>query len=196
MLAALVFLLATEGRPLHYWGAQPPVISVAHGVDGGEAAQLTDLHAAADRGALVLRFSFDRAVRDAIQLPDGTPVSGRLSATLYLDADDNRATGIDQGPGDLRTGADFKLELGVVSVGADPDEHRPAQALVTVALFRLARDGRRHALWRTDDAASPAAVSPHGEWVEVRIPPQHLAPARMRLILALGDGARDGRFAP
>jgi hypothetical protein len=54
---------------------------------------------------------------------NGAPVSGRLRAVLYVDADDNPKTGLAAGPKDPRTGADRRLEVGVIAVGADPDEN-------------------------------------------------------------------------
>ena len=158
---------------------------------------MTEVHGALDKGQLVLRFTFDREVRSALYLQDGAPVSGRLRAALDIDADGDRATGVASGAGDLRTGADHRLELGVVALGRDDDEKLPAQALVTAALFAVAADGRRRSLWRADDAANPQQVSIRGEWVELRLPLDKV-PARdgSRLILSVGDKAYDGRLKP
>src|SRR6266481_1758396 len=76
-----------------------------------------------------------------IYLPGGLPVSGRLRAVVYVDADADRATGWDLGPDDLRTGAEYRLEVGVLALGADEEEKLPAQALVTAFLASLGRDG-------------------------------------------------------
>ena len=80
------------------------MIAVESAATGGVEAQIEEVHAALDKGALVVRFTFDRAVRDAIRLADGAPVSGRLRATLWVDRDADRATGLDQGPDDLAHG--------------------------------------------------------------------------------------------
>lgn len=197
MLHLLLALLAAEGRPLVYWGSQPAVIIADAPASPPLEARASEVHALLDREGLVLRFSFDRPVRQALLLPDGTPVSGRLQAVLYLDVDDNRTTGFDGGPGDLRTGADRRLEVGVVYVGADEEERRKAAGVVTATLAALAPDGRRRTLWRADDASAPRQVSVYGEWIEVRLPQEAAAAGPgARLILAVGDEAWDGRLAP
>src|SRR5262245_7373427 len=84
---------ANEGRPLFYWGARPPVIAVEAAAAESVEAQVTEVHAAREKDGVVLRFTFDRPVASALYLPDRTPVSGRLRATLYVDADDDRRTG-------------------------------------------------------------------------------------------------------
>src|SRR5262245_10599254 len=195
MLLALAVLLA-EGRPLFYWGARPPVVTAAAPAQGGAEAHVTEVHAAADVRGLVLRFTFDREVSRAVLLPDGTPVSGRLRAVLYLDTDDDRGSGLLQGSLDPRTGADSHLEVGVLSLGEDPEEGRKASAVITAAVSSLAADGRRKVLWRGDSDASPLAVSAHGEWVEVRVPAASL-PVKppIRLVLAEGDRTFEGRLA-
>jgi hypothetical protein len=182
----------SRGAPLFYWGARPALIAVRP-LEGSVEAQVAELHAAVDREELVLRFSFDRPVREALFLADGTPVSGRLRAVLYVDQDGDRTTGLAGGPRDLRTGAERRLEIGVISVGADPDEKRSAEAIVTAAFASLEEDGRRRTLWRGDDTATPRRVSHRGEWLEVRLPPEStvLGP-RCRLVLAIGDAAVDG----
>jgi hypothetical protein len=197
MLVLLVLLAAGEGRPLFYWGARPAVLTAeAVGAPTGTDARVTELHAAIDPRGLVVRFTFDREARSAMQLPDGTPVSGRLRAVLYLDADDDRQTGLSQGPLDPRTGAERRLEVGVVSVGEDAEEQRKASAVLTATLSSLDREGRRKTLWRADGDGSPSEVSAHGEWVEVRLPPAILAPTPpIRMILAAGDRTFEGRLA-
>ncbi|HET7291625.1 MAG TPA: hypothetical protein VFM88_04305, partial [Vicinamibacteria bacterium] len=105
MLHSLALLvLAVEGRPLYYWGARPAVVTLDEPATRGVEAAVLELHAARDGGDLVLRVGFDRPVREAVRLPDGTPVSGRLKAVVYIDADDDRSTGTQEGPADLRTG--------------------------------------------------------------------------------------------
>jgi hypothetical protein len=197
VLLPVLLLAFTPGRPLFYWGARPPVIATEAEADRGPEARIVEVHAALDRGDLVLRLTLDRPVQEALYLPTGEPVSGRLRAVLYLDADGDRATGLDQGPRDLRTGADYRLEVGVVALGEDKDEKLPAQALVTAFLASLAPDGRRRSLWRGDDAATPDRVSVRGEWVELRLPGA-LVPLRpgARLILTDGERSWDGRIGP
>ena len=195
LLAAL--LAEAGGRPLFYWGARRPVIVAPAAAEAGVEAQVLEVHAARDGGDLVLRFTLDRPVREAIRLPDGAPISGRLRAVLYVDADDDRRTGWDQGPGDLRTGADARLDLGAVSIGEDPEEKRPAGVVVSATLYSLTIEGRRRTLWRGDDDSEPQRVSAHGEWVELRVPTDafQVSP-RARLILAAADGPHDGRLEP
>lgn len=173
------------------------MILVEAAAERSEEAWVLEVHAALDHEGLVLRLTFDRPVREALYLAGGAPVSGRLRAVLYLDADDDRATGLDQGPRDLRTGADQRLEVGVVSVGEDPEEKRKASAVVSASLFSLAPDGRRRSLWQGDDAASPRELSVHGEWIEIRLPPARPSVrVGARLILAFGDRSWDGRLTP
>ena len=192
----LALLIAGEGRPLFYWGARPALVTVEAATAAAPTdAQVTELHAAADPRGLVVRFSFDREVRSAMQLPDGTPVSGRLRAVLYLDTDDDRGTGLSQGPLDPRTGAERRLEIGVVSVGEDPEENRKASAVLTATLSSLDREGRRKTLWRGDAEGSPNDVSAHGEWVEVRLPPTIVEPnPPIRMVIAAGDRSFEGRL--
>lgn len=196
MLGLCLALLLAEGPPLFYWGARPAVIAVEAGnVPAPDSvARLQEVHAALDKGALLLRFTFDRPVRDATHLADGSPVSGRLRATLYLDRDDDRATGLQQGPADLRTGADLRLEVGVVAVGEDAEEKRPATALITATLASVDASGKRKTLWRTDDLESPRRVSARGEWLELRLPAEVQVGPRARLVLSLDDRALDGRL--
>jgi hypothetical protein len=191
----LALLLAPpEGPPLFYWGARPPVITVEGGDASGAEARVLEVHAALDRGALVLRFTFDRPVREATRLPDGAPVSGRLRAALYIDRDGDRTSGLDGGPGDLRTGADLRLEVGVLTVGEDPEEKRAARALILATLSSLARDGRRKTLWRAEDAQNPREVAARGDWLELRLPREAGVAPQARLILSGDDHALDGRL--
>jgi hypothetical protein len=184
-----------EGHPLFYWGARPPIVTVAAPAEKGLEANVVEVHAAVDSGGLVLRFSFDRAVAEALYLPDGSPVSGRLRASLYIDADDDRGTGFDAGGGDVRTGADNRIDIGSVSVGEDAEEQRKASVLVAATVYSLTREGRRRTLWRGDDESAPRQVSAHGEWVEIRLPLSTLAlRPRARLILVTPDGPKDGRL--
>ncbi len=201
MLALLLMFLAAEGPPLFYWGARPAVIATLAGAEApreegvaGLTARVAEVHAALDKGALVLRFTFDRPVRESTILPDGAPVSGRLRATLYLDGDDDRSTGLREGPADLRTGADLRLEVGVVAVGEDPEEKITARALLSATLAAVAPDGRRKILWRADDLGSPREVRAHGEWLELRLPALAQVGPNPRLILLLDDRALDGRL--
>ena len=95
MKTLLLVLLVTQapGRPLFYWGARPATIVIHAAAGAGIAARVTEIHGIVDEGDLVLRVSFDRAVSDALYLPSGAPVSGRLRAALYVDGDVNRSTG-------------------------------------------------------------------------------------------------------
>jgi hypothetical protein len=197
VLLLALLLAAPEGRPLFYWGARAPVIETGAEGEGSGPARVVEVHAALDAGSLLLRFSFDRRVRESLYQPDGTPVSGRLSAALYLDRDDDRGSGLAGTADDGRTGADLRFELGVLSLGADPDEKIEARAIVTTALYALAPDGKRRQLWQRDDASHPQEVSAHGEWVEVRLPRDRVGIAGpARLILAVGSKTWEGRFAP
>jgi hypothetical protein len=191
---ALVLLLPPEGRPFVYWGARPAVVAFDAGEPAGDAARILELHAAREPGFLVLRLSFDRPVADALRLPDGTPVSGRLKAVLYLDTDDDRATGSQHGAADLRTGAERRLELGAVAMGADPEEGRAASVIVSATLHALTREGRRRTLWTGDDE-DPARLRRYGDAVEVRIPDDSVGNVGpLRLVVVSEDGARDGRL--
>jgi hypothetical protein len=187
-------LLLADGPPLFYWGARAAVIIVDGASRGeGTSASLQEVHAALDKGSLVLRFTFDRAVSEAT-VQDGAPVSGRLRATLYVDRDADRATGLDEGATDLRTGADLRVEVGVLAVGADPEEKVEARAVLMVTAAALERDGRRKTLWRGDDVQNPREVSARGEWLELRLPETLGIGAGARLILSLPERALDGRL--
>jgi hypothetical protein len=198
VLACLLalFLAAAAGRPLYYWGSRAPVIVAEVERGRGTSAQVEEVHAVMDKGSLVVRVSFDRPVAEVLHLPDGSPVSGRLQAVLYLDADADRKTGYDAGPADLRTGADYSLEIGVLALGEDPDENRKAEALITAALYSF-QGTRRKTLWRGDESATASAIAYHGDWVDVRLPVAlvSLKPGA-RMALSAGDTSLDGRIAP
>jgi hypothetical protein len=186
---------AVEGRPLFYWGARPPLLEVDPTGPPGSEARNTEIHAAFDRGDLVLRWTFDRPVREALALPDGTPVSGRLRSVVYIDADDDTRTGTRGGSDDLTAGSELRLELGAVTLGEDPEEKRTATSLLVATLVSLTPEGRRRVVWRVDDQGEPGRLSRHGEWVELRVPIE-LAQIRpgSRLVLLSGGRPVSGRL--
>ena len=194
LLLAALLVPAAEG-PGFAFGNRPPVIRAPAPAGGNEAA-VTEVHAALDGAGLVLRFTFDRPVQRALYDASGAPVSGRLRAVLYVDADDNPKTGLAAGAKDLRTGADRRLEVGVIAVGADPDENLGASALVTAALSDLA-GRKRLARWRGDAAGTPGHVKTGGRWVEVRLDGER-GPFKRTARLVLADGERflEGRLGP
>lgn len=198
MVLLLVMLLAQPlGRPLFYWGARPATIvtDVAHGE--GIAAQVTEVHGVVDGGELVLRVSFDRPVSDVLYLPSGAPVSGRLRAAIYVDGDADRNTGWSAASDDPRAGADYRIDLGVLALGADPAEGISAQALVTVSAFALTSQGRQRSLWRTDHSASPGQVSIRGDAIEMRVPSGSVSVSpTARLALVVGDHGFEGTLGP
>lgn len=194
VILALTLMLAAEGRPLFYWGARPAVVAMQEPATKTDEALVLELHAANDKGDLVMRFSFDRPVREALWLPDGTPVSGRLKAVVYIDTDDDRRTGTQEGASDLRTGAERRIELSALAMGEDAEEHRAATALVAATLHGLTQEGRRRTLWRADSEL-PNRVSVRGEFVELRVPADRVgADARCRFVLVSGGDVRDGRL--
>ena len=194
VILALALVLAAEGRPLFYWGARPAIVTLKEPATRSEEAVVLELHAAPDQGDLVMRFSFDRPVREALWLPDGTPVSGRLKAVVYIDTDDDRRTGTQEGASDLRTGAERRIELSALAMGEDAEEHRAATALVAATLHGLTQEGRRRTLWRADSEL-PNRVSVRAEFVELRVPADRVgADARCRFILVSGEDVRDGRL--
>jgi len=194
VVLALAVLLAVEGRPLFYWGARPAVVTMNEPAAKGEEAVVLELHAARDKADLVLRFSFDRPVREALWLPDGTPVSGRLKAVVYIDTDDDRRTGAQEGTADLRTGAERRIELGALAMGEDAEEHRAAIALVSATMQGLTQEGRRRTLWRADSDV-PSRVSVHGDAIELRVPADRVgADGKCRFVLLSGGDVRDGRL--
>lgn len=195
-LLLLAILLAPPAQgPGFPFGNRPPVIRAA-APGGGDEAAVTAVHAALDGADLVVRFTFDRPVQRAMYGADGAPVSGRLRAVLYVDADANPKTGLAAGAKDARTGADRRLEVGVIAVGADPDENLGATAVVTAALSDLTGK-RRRAGWRGDTTATPRQVSTGGRWVEVRLDGER-GPFKgtARLVLADGERLVEGRLGP
>ena len=194
LVCLLGVLLAAEGRPLFYWGARPAVVTAEAGEKDAVHARVTEVHAAIDGADVMLRFTFDRPVRDALSL-DGAPVSGRLSALLEIDADDDRATGLDAGPLDLRTGADRRIEVATRYLGADPAERRTASVEVTARMASVSREGRLRTLWRETDDGDPRRLSWHADVLELRIPAARLdLQARSRFILSGAEGVWDGRL--
>lgn len=194
MALLLLAALLAQG-PGFSFGNRPPVIR-APARDGGDEAAVTEVHAALDGADLVVRFTFDRPVQRALYGADGAPVSGRLRAVLYVDADGEKKTGLSAGPKDPRTGADRRLEVGVVAVGADPEENRGAAAVVTASLSDLAGKSRR-SRWRGDAAATPGQVSTGGRWVEIRLRGERGPFKRAaRLVLAEGERFLEGRLGP
>lgn len=195
-LLLVLFLAQPLGRPLYYWGARPATISTDVSSGEGIAAQVTEIHGVVDDGELVLRVSFDRPVSEALYLPSGAPVSGRLRAALYVDGDALRTTGWAAEAGDPRAGAEYRLDLGVLALGADPAEGIAAQALVTASAFTLTATGRQRSLWRTDHSASPDRISIRGDAVEVRVPSLVSVVPTARLALVVGDRGFEGRLQP
>jgi len=193
ILAALAVPAAQD--PPFAWQSRPPVIRAAPRAGGKEAAVST-VHAALDGAALVVRFTFDRPVQRALYGEDGAPVSGRLRAVLYVDADGDRKTGLAAGPEDPRAGADRRLEVGVVAVGANPEENLGASAVVTASLSDL-QGKRRRARWRGDAGATPGQVLTGGTWVEVRLPAERGPWKRTcRLVLAEGERFLEAGLGP
>lgn len=192
---ALDMLLAGEGRPLFYWGAREAVVEAEPAEADPLRARAIQLHAALDGEDLVVRFTFDRPVADALRLPDGSPVSGRLAATLDIDVDDDRGSGLDAGADDLRTGADRRVELATRFLGGDEAERRAPAVLVTARLMAVARDSARRTLWRQDDSDDEGRLSWHGDQVELRVPAARVGlGAAARFILGDGERVRDGRL--
>ena len=195
-LLLLVVLLA-QGRPLFYWGSRSPVVTPGEHQGPPEIARVVEIHAALDRGDLVIRLTLDRPVRDATHLPDGAPVSGRLQARIYLDLDGDPATGQAGSSADSRTGTERLIELATLYVGEDEEQLRPAEARVIVAIDALDEAGRRSPLWSAEHVASPDRVSMRGEWVELRLPERHAPVAeRSRFVYATGLEVFEGRFRP
>lgn len=176
------------------WGRRLPVIVVEAPGGSGPEASVVEIHAAMDGDDLRLRLTLDRPVAEALYLPGGAPVSGRLRAVLYLDTDDDRRTGLEEGPRDLRTGAERRLDVEVIAVGADAEEKRPGRAVVAATLRALTRDGRRRVLWHGDDAGM-GGVTIDGRFVEVRLPAAQVALGpRARLILDAGGRTWAGQI--
>jgi hypothetical protein len=194
LLLAALSAPAPEGADFA-WGSRPPVIR-GDPRPAGEEAAVVAVHAALDGADLVLRFTFDRPVQRALYTADGAPVSGRLRAVLYVDGDGDRKTGLASRPDDPRVGADRRLEVGVVAVGANPEENLGASAVVTASVSDL-QGNRRRARWRGDAAATPRQVATRGNWVEVRLPAER-GPFKptARLVLAEGERFAEGRLTP
>jgi hypothetical protein len=196
-LVLTALLLQAPGRPLYYWGARPATLVTSTEGREGTEARVVEVHGVVDDGELVLEVTFDRPVRDALYLPSGAPVSGRLRATLYVDGDASRETGWAAGPGDARTGADYRIDLGVLALGADPEEGIAAQPLVTVHAVALSEQGRQRTVWRGDHSATPGRVSLRGDSVEMRLPAGAVdVSPTARLVLIEGDQACEGRLRP
>ena len=197
LLSLLVAQALAVGRPLFYWGARPATI-VTHVAPGeGVAARVTEIHGVVDEGDLVLRVSFDRAVSDVLYLASGAPVSGRLRAAVYVDGDVNRSTGWVAERGDPRAGADYRIDLGVLALGADPGEGILAEALVTVSAVALTPQGRQRELWRTDHSASPGLVSIRGDAVEMRVPADAVSVVpTARLAVVVDEKGFEGSLRP
>lgn len=193
-LLALGLALLAQGPPLFYWGSRPAVVS-GSADGGGELARVTEVHAARDGAELVLRFTFDRPVREALTTAQGAPVSGRLHAVLYVDADDDRSTGFAGAERDLRSGSERRIELGTQYLGEDPPERREPTVAVRLTLASVGRKGERRSLWRRDDTDQPRVVRVSGEWVEARLPLDRVGVGpRARLILVDGEQSWDGRL--
>ena len=112
MLLALIALAALPAaEPGFVWGNRPPVMARAGAPrPRSDEAAVVSVHAALDGGDLVVRFTFDRPVQRAIYGESGAPVSGRLRAVLYVDADDDRKTGLVAAANDPR-------QLVIVDIG-------------------------------------------------------------------------------
>ncbi len=199
MRTLLLALLVAQalGRPLFYWGARPATIVTDVAPGEGIAARVTEIYGVVDDGDLVLRVSFDRAVSSALYLASGAPVSGRLRAAVYVDGDVNRSTGWVAEPGDPRAGADYRIDLGVLALGADPGEGIAAEALVTVSAVALTPQGRQRGLWRTDHSASPGLISIRGDAVEMRVPADAVSVApTARLAVVVDEKGFEGSLRP
>ena len=194
---AALFLPAGEAA-FSWAGRAPAIVRTSKPPRDAQSpvAAVDSVQAALDGGDLVLRFTFDRPVQRALYAADGKPVSGRLRAVLYVDADDNRKTGLTAGADDPRSGADRRLEVGVIAVGADPEENVGASAVVTASLSDLS-GSRRRSRWRGDTAATPRQVRTGASWVEIRLLAER-GPFRRtaRLVLAEDDVFLEGRLKP
>ena len=193
-MAVSLLLLAEPVAPAVDWGRLRPVILTEVRTPTQEAA-VREVHAAVNGSDVVLRFTLDRPVVQATHLPDNTPVSGRLRAILYVDSDDDVTTGLAGPLRDPLTGTDRRLELGVVTLGDDPDEGRRASALVVARLHGLDPNGHRHTLWQADETTAPARLVVRAGAVELRVPGDQLklAPAS-RFVLVSGSRKWSGRL--
>jgi hypothetical protein len=198
LLSFFSMALLPQSRPLFYWGARTPLVDARDVEAPPEMARVRTIHAAIDSGDLVLRFDLDRPVRDATHLPDGTPVSGRLQARLYVDADADASTGLaGDATSDLRVGADRLILLSSLYMGEDEEEERPARALVRVAVESLDGEGRRRTLWARDHVGDPERFALHEDWLEVRLPVfQAGVREGSRFVYAIGHAVREGRLRP
>jgi hypothetical protein len=199
-LALACMLLAAEAKPLFYWGGRAPTIEMALVVRSANDPAIETVHLAREGAYLLIKISYDRPVSQALHLPDGTPVSGRLRAHLYVDCDATRTTGLTGANDDARVGSERLIELAVMALGADPEEHLSARALVTVGVYELLPGGERKSSWQVDEDTEPKAVAVHGQSVELRLPAAMcLCGPRARLVLAqageFGNGVFDAILA-
>jgi hypothetical protein len=185
-----------QARPLFYWGARSPLVDARDVEAPPEVARIQTIHAALDSGDLVLRFDLDRTVQAGTHLPDGTPVSGRLQARLYVDIDADPATGLGgDAANDARVGADRLILLSCVYMGEDEEEQRPAEALVRLAIDSVDAEGRRSTLWARDHLGAPDRIVLHEDWLEARLPVfQAGAREGSRFVYAVGSATREGRL--
>ncbi len=195
MFAALVCtLLLAQGGPLFYWGDRAPTVEMPRSRAAGEPA-IETVHAAREGADLLLKISYDRPLSEALQLSDGTPVSGRLRALLYLDCDAERKSGLEGREDDARVGAERLIEVGVMALGADEEEHLPARALVMVGISELLPRGERKITWQADEDTEPKVIALRGHSIELRLPSGLcLCGPRARLIVAQGGELGSGLF--
>ena len=192
-LTASLVLLALQGPPLVYWGAHPAAIRVTV----PDQSSIEEVRTMRTADSVVLRFSWKLPVEDLVVTASGEPVSGRLRATLYWDVDGFPLTGIEMGRSDLRTGSEFRLEVGVVAMGEDPSEHRTARPLLVATLYRLNGRGGQAVVWRTDADQRPRNISARGTWLDLRLPAELINPSEdTRLVLVQDGVATSGRFRP
>lgn len=198
LFVSLLLAAPPQSRPLFYWGARTPLVDARDVETPPEVAAVETIHAALDSGDLVLRFDLDRPVEQATHLPDGTPVSGRLQARLYVDADADVSTGLaGSADRDPRVGADRMILLSTFYMGEDEEEGRPAQALVRIAVDSLDAEGHRRTLWARDHLGAPDRIVLHDDWLEARLPVfQTGVQAGSRFVYAVGRAVREGRLRP
>ena len=190
---ALLALLLLQSRAPFYWGARAPVVAPGKPARASLEARVTEVHAAVDAGDLVLRLSFDREVRSALEQSDGTPTSGRLNAVVYFDVDSERETGFAGASNDPRTGCERRLEIGALFVGEDPEEDREAVALVTTSLAEIDPRGRQSRIWNADEQSDPSPLLVWRDWIEMRIPGRLLGvQPGSRLVLSQYGGTWSG----
>lgn len=200
MLAALACMLfLAQDAPLFYWGDRAPTVEMASRPASASDPAIETVHAARDGANLLLKISYDRPVSEGLYRPDGTPVSGRLRALLYLDCDSDRKSGLEGRDDDARVGAERLIELVVMALGADAEERLPARALITVGAYEVLAGGERKATWQADEDTEPRVIALHGQSVELRLPAALcLCGPRARLIVAqtgeFGSGLFDARL--